>query len=256
SSVSPEEIAKFSRLSSEWWAPEGHFQMLHQMNSARVDYIRHSSPQRATFSPHPESLVRPFRGLHMLDVGCGGGLLCEALARLGGQVTGIDATYDNIQIARVHAQKDPQLANSEASLDYFHTTAEDIQQTGQQFDVVTSMEVIEHVMHPDQFVTNLFSLTKPGGLVFMSTISRTPLAYALTILGAERLLGLVPSGTHDYQKYIRPDELRAMVEPSGRVVDLRGIWYHPTAARWQVMDPTLLGRLGTQVNYIMVAQKP
>ncbi|KAJ1950709.1 Hexaprenyldihydroxybenzoate methyltransferase, mitochondrial [Dispira parvispora] len=276
--VSAEEVKKFAQMSAEWWAPEGHFQMLHQMNPARIDYMqkfigdiltkpspRVNTPDTPSASPTKESentdtpksssinVTQPFRGLRMLDVGCGGGLLCESLARLGGHVTGIDASVENINIAQVHARQDPLLCHDPRQLEYINTTTTE---QCESYDVVASMEVIEHVLNPRQFVQDLFALTKPGGLVFLSTIARTPLAYALTILSAEKLLRMVPEGTHDYHKYIRTDELRRLVESNagGRVLDLRGIWYSPLDARWILVDPSW-GALATQANYIMVAQK-
>ncbi|KAJ1654109.1 Hexaprenyldihydroxybenzoate methyltransferase, mitochondrial [Dispira simplex] len=276
--VAAEEVKKFAQMSAEWWAPEGHFQMLHRMNPTRIKYMQmfigdiltKSSPQTntsgtpstfaeketettGTSEPSPIDATQPFRGLRMLDVGCGGGLLCESLARLGGQVTGIDASVENINIAQVHARQDPLLHRDPRQLVYKNTTTTE---QCELYDVVASMEVIEHVLNPRQFVQDLFSLTKPGGLVFLSTIARTPLAYALTILTAEKLYRMVPEGTHDYHKYIRTDELRHLVESNagGRVLDLRGIWYSPLDAQWILVDPSW-GALATQANYIMVAQK-
>ncbi|KAJ1976304.1 Hexaprenyldihydroxybenzoate methyltransferase, mitochondrial [Dimargaris xerosporica] len=252
-SVAADEIAKFSRMSSEWWAPHGPFLILHLMNPPRVQFIRDSVARYGLGNPTAPSHA-PLQGLSVLDVGCGGGLLGEALARLGGHVTGIDASPENIRIAQIHANQDPQLV--QAPLTYVHTTAEALRDQAQQFDLVTAMEVVEHVRNPRQFVATLLQLTKPNGLVVMSTISRTCLAYALTILVAEHLLRLTPPGTHDHAKYLQPQELQAMLEQQGtaQVLDTRGFWYMPHQGRWRLMESGM-GPWGTQANYILVARK-
>ncbi|KAJ1976571.1 Hexaprenyldihydroxybenzoate methyltransferase, mitochondrial [Dimargaris verticillata] len=252
-SVAADEIAKFSRMSSEWWAPQGPFQILHLMNPARVQFIRDSVARYGLAHPTAPSHA-PLQNVSVLDVGCGGGLLCEALARLGAKITGVDASHENIQIAKIHANQDPRL--TQAPLTYTHTTAEALRDQAQQFDLVTAMEVVEHVCNPRQFVATLLQLAKPNGLVVMSTISRTYLAYALTILVAEHLLRLTPPGTHDHAKYLQPQELQAMLEHQGtaQVLETRGLWYMPHQARWRLMESDM-GPWGTQANYILVARK-
>ncbi|KAI0741565.1 S-adenosyl-L-methionine-dependent methyltransferase [Daedaleopsis nitida] len=234
SSVNPEEIAHFSRLSQLWWDERGEYGLLHKMNPVRVGFVR----QKVVRTPHGrvaavcaascntqlemhredgEGAVdetRPLTGMDVLDVGCGGGLLCETLARLGGRTLGIDASESNIAITSLHAAADPALSShspqmATGSLTYRHTAVEDLlaERGPKSFDVVCSMEVIEHVDNPRTFLANCASLVKPGGHLFLSTIARTPLSYFLTIFAAEQLLRLVVPGTHTHSKYINPDEL-------------------------------------------------
>ncbi|KAI0766599.1 S-adenosyl-L-methionine-dependent methyltransferase [Trametes elegans] len=217
SSVNPEEIAHFSRLSQQWWDERGEFGMLHKMNPVRMQFIRDKvvEIQREEDEANVNEF-QPLSGLDVVDVGCGGGLLCESLARLGGRTIGIDASSSNIGIASLHAAADPALAPTSASgakgkgsLTYQHTSVEDLldERGPSSFDVVCSMEVIEHVDNPRTFLTNCATLVKPGGHLFLSTIARTPLAYFLTIFAAEQALRLVTPGTHTYSKYINPDEM-------------------------------------------------
>ncbi|KAI9066987.1 ubiquinone biosynthesis O-methyltransferase [Trametes sanguinea] len=218
SSVNPEEIAHFSRLSQQWWDERGEFGLLHKMNPVRMEFIRNKVLEIQRDEDESKvNEVRPLSGLDVIDVGCGGGLLCESLARLGGRTIGIDASSSNIAIASLHAAADPSLAPPSpvtsgarhGSLKYEHTSVEDLlaQRGPASFDVVCSMEVIEHVDNPRAFLTNCATLVKPGGHLFLSTIARTPLSYLLTIFAAEHLLRLVTPGTHTYSKYINPDEM-------------------------------------------------
>ncbi|KAI1793546.1 ubiquinone biosynthesis O-methyltransferase [Ganoderma leucocontextum] len=213
SSVNPDEIAHFSKLSQAWWDERGEFGLLHKMNPVRIEFVRHKMLEmRREDGLDDVSPTRPLNGLDVLDVGSGGGLLCETLARLGGRTLGIDASASNIAIASLHASADPGLSSSQkgkGSLAYEHTSVEDLlaQRGPKSFDVVCSMEVIEHVDNPATFLTNCATLVKPGGHLFLSTIARTPLSYALTIFAAEQILRLVTPGTHTHSKYINPDEL-------------------------------------------------
>ncbi|KAJ8461920.1 hypothetical protein ONZ51_g11231 [Trametes cubensis] len=216
SSVNPEEIAHFSRLSQQWWDERGEFGLLHKMNPVRMQFIRNKvlEIQREEDESSANETL-PLSGLDVVDVGCGGGLLCESLARLGGRTLGIDASSSNIAIASLHAAGDPALAStstsakSKGTLSYEHTSVEELsaQRGPASFDVVCSMEVIEHVDNPRMFLTNCATLVKPGGHLFLSTIARTPLSYFLTIFAAEHLLRLVTPGTHTHSKYINPDEM-------------------------------------------------
>ncbi|KAI0709537.1 ubiquinone biosynthesis O-methyltransferase [Cerioporus squamosus] len=213
SSVNPDEIAHFSRLSQLWWDERGEFGLLHKMNPVRMEFVRQKvlEMQREDgFEDVNEAL--PLAGLDVLDVGCGGGLLCESLARLGGSTLGIDASESNIAIASLHAAADPALSSPQkrtGSLTYQHASAEDLLATRgpNSFDVVCSMEVIEHVDNPRTFLSNCAQLVKPGGHLFLSTIARTPLSYFLTIFAAEQALRLVTPGTHTWSKYINPEEM-------------------------------------------------
>ncbi|KAI0629141.1 ubiquinone biosynthesis O-methyltransferase [Trametes polyzona] len=218
SSVNPDEIAHFSRLSQQWWDERGEFGLLHKMNPVRMQFIRNKvlEIQREEDESKANEL-QPLSGLDVLDVGCGGGLLCESLARSGGRTLGIDASESNIAIASLHAAADPALASSPSigevkgrgSLTYKHTSVEDllVERGPGAFDVVCSMEVIEHVDNPTAFLTNCATLVKPGGHLFLSTIARTPLSYFLTIFAAEQVLRLVTPGTHTHSKYINPEEM-------------------------------------------------
>ncbi|KAI0731313.1 S-adenosyl-L-methionine-dependent methyltransferase [Earliella scabrosa] len=215
SSVNPNEIAHFSRLSELWWDERGEFGMLHKMNPIRAEFVREKvlEIQREDGESQVNE-TRPLTGLDVLDVGCGGGLLSETLSRLGGNTLGIDASESNIAIASLHAAADPVLssgssAHRHGSLSYRHTAVENLlsERGPMSFDVVCSMEVIEHVDNPRTFLANCASLVKPGGHLFLSTIARNPLSYFLTIFAAEQMLRLVTPGTHTFSKYINPDEL-------------------------------------------------
>ncbi|KAG6819371.1 hypothetical protein H0H93_012454 [Arthromyces matolae] len=203
--INPDEIAHFSRLSSQWWDEQGEFQLLHRMNPVRVQFIREKLEEVALREHEGEEAPPPkgLRSLDVLDVGCGGGLLSESLARLGANTLGIDASESNIKIAQLHASADPKLA----SLSYRHTAAESLLESSKRYDVVCSMEVLEHVDHPATFLSTCAELVKPGGHLFLSTISRTPLAWFLTIFLAEDVFRKVSRGTHTYSKFIKPTEL-------------------------------------------------
>ncbi|KAH8107551.1 3-demethylubiquinone-9 3-methyltransferase [Phellopilus nigrolimitatus] len=216
SSINQEEIQFFTRLSSQWWDETGEFGMLHKMNPVRVQYVRDKLLEAARDDgledwEEKESGGRVLEGLDVLDVGCGGGLLSESLARLGARTLGVDASSSNISIASLHASQDPTLSGSagskSASLAYRHAPAEALVGEPKRFDVVCSMEVLEHVDNPAAFLRSCAELVKPGGHLFLSTMARTPLAYFLTIFAAEKLLRFVEPGTHTYSKYVNPAEL-------------------------------------------------
>ncbi|KAF9968462.1 Hexaprenyldihydroxybenzoate methyltransferase, mitochondrial [Mortierella alpina] len=258
--VNQDEIAKFAAMSDEWWAPQGPFKMLHLMNPTRVRYIRNRLEASGTLASAlnnagvptgaDQDLTKsrgrfPLQGLRILDVGCGGGLLAEALARLGAQVTGLDASIENIQMARIHSKKDPLLnGGAPGSLEYRHQTAEQLVEQGQQFDVVCSLEVIEHVDNPAGFLRVLGELVKPNGDLILSTVSRTPISYFLTILCAEHLLRMVPVGTHHWSKFITPDELEAGVQDLAKcqVLNIQGLGFNPLSGQWELTQ----GRDGAQ----------
>ncbi|MHB8744933.1 MAG: bifunctional 2-polyprenyl-6-hydroxyphenol methylase/3-demethylubiquinol 3-O-methyltransferase UbiG [Gammaproteobacteria bacterium] len=228
--VDPIEIAKFARLASRWWDPGSEFKPLHDINPLRLDYI----DQRATLA-----------GKRVLDVGCGGGILAESMALRGATVTGIDLGEAPLAVARLH------LLESGAQVDYRHISAEQLaaQQAGQ-FDVVTCMEMLEHVPDPASSIRACAQLVRPGGAVFFSTINRNPKAYLFAILGAEYLLRLLPRGTHDYQKFIRPSELDAWARAAGLALrDLTGMHYNPLSQRYS------LGR-DVDVNYLAHTERP
>ena len=216
SSILAEEAAHFGKLAAEWWDPKGSSAMLHKLNPARLGYIR------ATVDAHwglsPETL-RPLHGRKAADVGCGAGLLAEPLARLGAAVTAVDAAAENIGVARAHAAK------QDLPIEYIHGGVETL--TGQRFDLVTSMEVIEHVAEPASFVAQLATLVAEDGVLILSTPNRTPLS-KLAMIGVAEGFGLVPKGTHDWNRFLTPDELAGYIESAGlRVVERKGLSFSP-----------------------------
>jgi 2-polyprenyl-6-hydroxyphenyl methylase/3-demethylubiquinone-9 3-methyltransferase len=241
STVDPVEVAKFERMAAEWWDADGPFGPLHKLNPARLGYVRDRIC--AEFNRDPK-LGRPFAGLRIVDIGCGGGLIAEPMARLGATVTGIDPAAANIEVARLHA------AQGRLAIDYRAMSAEALAAAGPNFDVVLALEVIEHVTDRDAFLVACAALMKPGGLLILATINRTAKAFALAIVGAEYLLRWLPRGTHHYEQLVRPAELAAAIDRAGLVVrDRTGITYNPLTDRW-----SRSGDLG--VNYMMAATKP
>lgn len=224
-SADPTEIAKFERIATRWWDPEGEFAPLHAINPLRSDYI--TSRSRVA-------------GARIVDIGCGGGLLCESLARAGGKLTGVDAGATAIAAAREHA------AAEGLSIDYRHGTAEELAaQEADAFDIVTCLEMLEHVDDPAIVIEACARLVRPGGDVYFSTINRNPKAWLLAVLGAEYVLNLLPRGTHDYTRFIRPSELAGWARAAGlRVRDITGLHYNPVTRRY-----TLGGNV--DVNYLM-----
>ncbi|KAF8159435.1 S-adenosyl-L-methionine-dependent methyltransferase [Crassisporium funariophilum] len=291
-SVNSDEIAHFSKLSSEWWDEQGEFSFLHKMNPVRMQFIRDKLLEVARDeNPYAElEGGNVLKGLDVLDVGCGGGLLSESLARMGANTLGIDASEANIAIATLHSAADPKLSSSvsgPSSLSYLHAPAETLLTQRKRYDVVCSMEVLEHVDNPSAFLSTCAELLKPGGHLFLSTISRTPLAYALTILVAEDILRKVTSGTHTYSKFVKPSELvqyfRDYRSPSLANLDsvthehslasrpwistpkfstylprleaeLRGLVYNPLQGRWHLAPRDSWGAL--ECNYLFWVRKP
>ncbi|KXS11741.1 ubiquinone biosynthesis O-methyltransferase [Gonapodya prolifera JEL478] len=250
STIDPSEVAKFSRLAESWWDPDGPSRLLHLMNGARVGWIRETVTRNM-----PERLVgRGLEGVRVLDVGCGGGFLSEALARLGAHVVGVDAARENVQVATAHALKDPSLRRADGTclIDYRNTTAESLLDQGEKFDVVCAMEILEHVADAAHFIQMCSGLLKPSSLLLVSTISRTPLSYLVTVLLAEHLLRFVEPGTHDYEKYCTPEELTGMMAKAGVMeVERRGVMWNPIAGRWEVGDGSAWT---TGANYFMAGK--
>jgi len=237
--VDPAEVAKFEAMAAEWWDPAGKFKPLHMMNPVRLDYV---CSQIAAEFDRDLSSDRPFEGLRLLDIGCGGGLLCEPMARLGADVVGADAAERNIPVARLHAEQ------SGLEIDYRHTTAEAMAAAGETFDVVLNMEVVEHVADPLAYLTACRQLLKPGGLHLCSTINRNPKSFAMAIVGAEWVMRWLPKGTHEWDKFITPDELYALLERAGRrPVDRKGYVFNPVSWAWRISDRDL------SVNYVTAA---
>lgn len=227
-------------MATEWWDPHGKFKPLHKFNPVRLDYIR--GQMCSHFARDPKSL-KPFEGLRVLDIGCGGGLLCEPLARLGASVTGVDAAEKNVKTAASHAD------SQGIDVHYRHGTAEDVLAEGHQFDLVLNMEVVEHVADVPSFMTSCANLVRPGGLMIVATLNRTPKAYLLAIVGAEYVLRWLPAGTHEFEKFVKPEEIRAPLETAGmRIAGDTGVVFNPLADRWSLSRDM-------SVNYMMTAAK-
>ncbi|WP_223421812.1 bifunctional 2-polyprenyl-6-hydroxyphenol methylase/3-demethylubiquinol 3-O-methyltransferase UbiG [Tateyamaria pelophila] len=240
--VDPSEIAKFEAMAAEWWDPNGKFKPLHMLNPCRLDYI--TSQIAAEFDRDLKSAA-PFSGLRILDIGCGGGLLAEPMARLGADVVGADAAERNIPVAQVHAEQ------SGLTIDYRHTTAEDMAAAGEQFDAVLNMEVVEHVADPLGYLTACRQLLKPGGLHICSTINRNPKSFMMAIVGAEHIMRWLPKGTHEWSKFITPDELFDLMRQAGlEPVDRQGFVFNPLTWGWKLSDRDL------SVNYVTASLNP
>ncbi|WP_281995591.1 bifunctional 2-polyprenyl-6-hydroxyphenol methylase/3-demethylubiquinol 3-O-methyltransferase UbiG [Ruegeria faecimaris] len=240
--VDPSEIAKFEAMAAEWWDPHGKFKPLHMLNPCRLDYI---TQQIAGEFDRDLKAPRPFEGLRLLDIGCGGGLLSEPMARLGAEVVGADAAEGNLPVARIHAEQ------SGLGIDYRHTTAEAMAAAGEQFDVILNMEVVEHVADPLSFLTATRDLLKPGGLEICSTINRNPKSYAMAIFGAEVIMRWLPRGTHEWNKFITPDELFDLLRQAGLdPVDRKGFVFNPILWSWSISNRDL------SVNYVTASVKP
>ena len=240
SSVDQAEVDRFSRHAADWWNPRGSMAALHKFNPVRVGYIRDRAAAR--FNRDPKKLDC-LKGLRFLDIGCGGGILSEPLARLGGDVIGADPSADNIDAASTHAQA------MGLSVDYRATTAEHLAANKERFDVVLAMEVVEHVTDVPAFVKTCAGMVKPGGLLIAGTLNRTIKSFALAIVGAEYVLRWVPRGTHQWDKFVTPEELEAALEQGGlRVIGERGVIYNLLADRWQLSSDM-------DVNYMIVAER-
>lgn len=241
-SVDPDEVARFSALAAKWWDPKGEFAPLHKLNPTRLGFIREQALARFGRDPR---VRRPFEGLRLLDIGCGGGLLSEPMTRLGFAVTGVDASERNIGTAKAHA------AEMRLAIDYRSATAEQLEAEGvRPFDVVLNMEVIEHVADPGEYLRTTARLLAPGGLMVLATLNRTAKAFALAIVGGEYVLRWLPRGTHDWKKFLKPEEIRGFL--TGEPVETQGpfgVAYSPLSDRWSVGPDA-------EVNYMMTVTKP
>ncbi|MBW8445128.1 MAG: bifunctional 2-polyprenyl-6-hydroxyphenol methylase/3-demethylubiquinol 3-O-methyltransferase UbiG [Arenimonas sp.] len=235
------EVDRFSAMAAEWWDPTGKFKPLHKINPVRLAYIR--DQVSAHYGRDPKA-HRPLEGLRVLDIGCGGGLLSEPVAKMGAHVLGADASERNIGIASTHA------AQTGVEVDYRAVTAESLAAAGETFDVVLNMEVVEHVADVEFFISTCASMVRPGGLMLVSTINRTFKAAALAIVGAEYVLGWLPRGTHQYEKLVRPEELEAPLKTSGmEVVEMKGVFFNPLQNQWNLSADI-------DVNYMVLARRP
>tara|TARA_Y100000739_G_scaffold178375_1_gene156304 strand:- start:836 stop:1570 length:735 start_codon:yes stop_codon:yes gene_type:complete len=234
--VDTDEIQKFQSMATEWWDPKGKFKPLHMLNPTRLDYI--NSQISYEFNLDLKKPI-PFKGLNVLDIGCGGGLLSEPIARLGATVTGADASERNIKIAKAHAE------TSDVKVRYIQKTAEDLVTAGEKYDVILNMEVIEHVADTRLYLNSCKKLLKNGGLMVCSTINRNLKSYVMAIVGAEYILKWLPKGTHDWNKFITPNELYAMLEASNlKPVDKKGFLFNPISWSWSISERDL------SVNYV------
>ena len=242
SSIDPAEVAKFEAMAAEWWDPNGKFKPLHMLNPCRLDYI---TSQIAAEFDRDLKASNPFKGLRILDIGCGGGLLSEPMARLGATVVGADAAPRNIPVAQVHA------TGAGLKIDYRHTPAEDMAAAGEQFDIVLNMEVVEHVADPLAFLTACQNLLKPQGLMICSTLNRNPKSFVMAIIGAEWVMRWLPKGTHDWAKFITPDEMYDLLRKAGLdPVDRKGMVFNPIAWTWSLSSRDL------SCNYVTSSVKP
>lgn len=235
------EIAKFEAMAHEWWDTKGKFKPLHMLNPTRLKYI---VEQIANQFDRDLNSPMPFNGLRLLDIGCGGGLLSEPMARLGAEVIGADAAPRNISVAKIHAKK------SSLDIDYRHTMAEALVDRGELFDVILNMEVIEHVATPQVLINACQSLLNNGGMMICSTINRNLKSYSVAIIGAERVMRWLPIGTHQWNKFIKPNELSKMINISGlTLIDKTGFVFNPFLWRWSMSASNL------SVNYVMTIIK-
>lgn len=237
-SIDPQEIARFSAQAAHWWDPDGPFRPLHRFNPTRIAYIR---DQLCTHFGRDGRTSVPLKDLRLLDIGCGGGLMCEPMHRLGAAVTGADASYENIGAASAHA-----LAQG-LGITYRNRSAEKLAASGERFDIILNLEVIEHVADRSSFLGACAAMLKPGGMMVLATLNRTLKAFGLAVLGAEYILGWLPRGTHDWNKFIRPDELTALLAAQGlRVTQRTGVNYQIFADKW-TLSPDM------DVNYMLSA---
>ena len=239
-SVDPEDVARFSRIAAEWWDPSGKFAPLHRFNPVRLAFIREQALGRFNRSPKARA---PFEGLRLLDIGCGGGLLSEPMRRLGFAVTAVDASERNITVAQTHA--------GEVGLEigYRCATAEALAEEGARFDVILNMEVIEHVVDPGEYLRTCARMLAPGGLMVVASLNRTVKALALAKIGAEYVLRWLPAGTHDWRKFLHPEEIRGFLD--GEPVDVQGpfgVSFNPLSGKWSRSNDA-------DVNYMMTVTR-
>lgn len=240
--LDPAELDRFARLASEWWDANGKFRTLHLIGPARLTFLRDQLLRH--FERAQGAGLRPLEGLSILDVGCGGGLVCEPLARLGAAVTGVDPAQENIEAARRHA------SGQDLAIDYRVARIEDLVAEGRTFDAVSCLEVVEHVPDVGAFLATCARLVRPGGLMLLSTINRTTKAYLLAILGAEYVLRWLPVGTHQWDRFVTPDELGRHLAAAGLGAPvLQGLAYSPFSDLWSLSGDT-------DVNYFAAASKP
>ena len=238
STINKEEIEKFNRLAEQWWDPHGKFRPLHKFNPIRIEYIK----EKIIKEFHIKSKDKPFSNLEILDIGCGGGLLTEPMARLGGKLTGIDASEKNIKIAKIHAKK------SRLKINYFPLSPEKFKSINK-FDVILNMEIVEHVDDLNFFIKSSSNLLKKNGIMFIATINKTLKSYLLAIVGAEYILNWLPVGTHDWFKFVKPEKLKDICKNNSlELSEVRGLNYNIILDQWNINN-------NTNVNYITMFKK-
>lgn len=240
STIDPSEVSRFAAMANEWWAPNGKMRPLHALNPVRIAFIKELACDLFDRSPRKLDCLADLR---VLDIGCGGGILSEPLARLGGSVVGVDPAAENVEVAKIHAEQ------SGLSIDYRATTAEALADAGEKFDIVIASEVVEHVADLSLFVKRACEMVKPGGFMAVTTINRTMKSFALAIVGAEYILRWLPVGTHTWDKFVTPDEMRREFVANGLAeLDRGGIIFNPlTGEWWRGID--------TDVNYMIAAKR-
>jgi len=238
--INKEEIAKFTAMADEWWDENGKFAPLHKFNPIRIAYILNKIKESGLAKNN--SPANPLAGLNIIDIGCGGGLLSVPMARLGANVTAIDAGEKNIEIAKIHAEREG------LDINFLCTSAEDLAEQGKKFDIVLNMEVIEHVADVEIFVRASSQLLKPSGLMFIATLNRTVKSYGLAIIGAEYILRWLPRGTHDWKKFLKPSEIEVeLTKNSLNIKELQGVSYAPISKKWSLSNDI-------DINYMILAQ--
>ena len=237
--INKEEIQKFSNLSDEWWDVKGKFKPLHMFNPIRIEYIVEKIREHLDVN---DKKNKYFHDLNILDIGCGGGLISEPMARLGATVTGIDASYKNIEVAKIHSKK------SKLKIRYLNKSPEQLDEV-EKFDVILNLEIVEHVADVDLYISSCFKLLKRGGIMFTATINRTLTSYIKAIIGAEYILRWLPIGTHDWDKFIKPEELeKKLVEQKFKTLDIKGLNFNPVLNKWKRSE-------NLSVNYIICSEK-
>ncbi len=241
STIDQADVDRFSAMADEWWDAGGKFKPLHKFNPVRLSYIKEKICENFNLDPNQP---KPFSSLNILDIGCGGGLLCEPMARLGANVTGADASPTNIEIARIHAKQ------SDLDIDYQAITSEELDAQGKKYDCILNMEVVEHVSDVNLFMRSCANMVKPGGLMFVATINRTFKAHALAIFMAENILKWLPRGTHQFEKLVQPSELETALNDEGmQIIDQTGVFYNPLTDKWNYSRDM-------DVNYMILARRP
>ena len=236
--INKKEIEKFSKIAEEWWDPNGKFRPLHKFNPIRIKYIRDTILSEFNI----KSNHKPFEGLSILDIGCGGGLLSEPMARLGAEVTGIDASYKNVEVAKYHLKK------SKLKINYYNSSPENLK-IKKKFDVILNMEIIEHVEDIDSFINESSKFLKKSGIMFIATLNKTLKSYIFAIIGAEYVLRWLPIGTHDWEKFVKPDDLTKICKKNSLILKkIDGMTFNPILNKWSVSSDK-------SVNYISEFKK-